>query len=675
MQASPSGREVSGLSKSCDPHPTVSQRERVGTKSMNMLWLIPFLPLFGAAFNGMFGKRLSKSVIATIATGTVGISFVLSLREFIAMLRIPADQLPILHDYYTWIQAGRFQAQFGFMLDHLSGLMILIVTGVGFLIHVYSAGYMSHEEGFYRYFAYLNLFVFFMLTLVLADNYLLMFVGWEGVGLCSYLLIGFWFTRKSAADAGKKAFIVNRVGDFGFILAIMLIYWTFERVDFVGVFSRLGNPAEFAVEPLGSVGALTTIGLLLFVGAAGKSAQFPLYVWLPDAMEGPTPVSALIHAATMVTAGVYMVTRSAALYNLAPGALLVIAVVGAFTAIFAASIGLVQTDIKKVLAYSTVSQLGYMFLACGAGAYAAGMFHLMTHAFFKALLFLAAGSVIHGMGGIQDIQKMGGLRHQMPWTYRTFVVGTIAIAGIPPFAGFFSKDAVLWGAWNYANYGKILWLVGVIAAGFTSFYMFRLLILTFHGRPRYTEQDVHHVHESPRSMLIPLVVLAICSILAGLVGVPPVLHGDNHIEQFLTPAAHENTSESLGTTGLELALMGISTGAALAGAAFAYTLYVARPELPEKLAARLHSMYSIVLNKYYVDDLYNAVLVWPIVRMSRDFLWKIVDVFMIDGLVNGIARAVRGSATGLRHMQSGYVRTYAGWILLGGVLVIAWFLK
>jgi NADH-quinone oxidoreductase subunit L len=639
-----------------------------------MLWLIPILPLLGAAINGMFGKRLSKTTISGIAAGTVGLSFLLSLREFIAVSTLPEAELPILHDYFTWIQAGRFQAQFGFMLDHLSGLMILIVTGVGFLIHVYSAGYMSHEEGFYRYFAYLNLFVFFMLTLVLADNYLLMFVGWEGVGLCSYLLIGFWFTRKSAADAGKKAFIVNRIGDFGFILGVILIYWTFERIDFAGVFARLGNSADFALEPLGSVGVLTTIGLLLFVGAVGKSAQFPLYVWLPDAMEGPTPVSALIHAATMVTAGVYMVARSAALYNKAPGALLVIGVVGAFTAIFAASIALVQTDIKKILAYSTVSQLGYMFLACGAGAYAAGVFHLMTHAFFKALLFLAAGSVIHGMSGIQDIRKMGGLRHHMPWTYRTFVIGTVAIAGLPPLAGFFSKDAVLWGEWNYANYGHLLWFVGVIAASFTSFYMFRLLILTFGGNRRYTENDVHDVHESPPSMVVPLIILAIGSVFAGFVGVPSVLGGSDRIEQFLTPAAHDATS-ALGMTGLELALMGISTAASLAGAGLAYLFYIAKPALPEKLAAKAHAMYSIMVNKYYVDELYDGLFVWPLVRMSRDFLWKFVDIFMIDGAVNGIGQVIRGSATGLRHMQSGYVRTYAGWILLGGVLVILWFLK
>src|SRR5262245_42800273 len=497
------------------------------------LWLIPVLPLLGATINGILGKRLPKNIITAVGVGTVGISFIIALREFVAMLG--TSVLLINRDYFTWIQAGRFQAQFGFMLDHLSGFMILIVTGVGFLIHLYSAGYMAHEQGFYRYFAYLNLFVFFMLTLVLANNYLLMFVGWEGVGLSSYLLIGFWFTRKSAADAGKKAFIVNRIGDFGFLLGIMLIYWTFDRIDFAGVFRRLQDTTSFSPEPLGTVGVLTTIGLLLFVGAVGKSAQFPLYVWLPDAMEGPTPVSALIHAATMVTAGVYMVSRSSAIYNHAPGALLVVAAVGAFTAIFAASIGLVQTDIKRVLAYSTVSQLGYMFLACGAGAYAAGMFHLMTHAFFKALLFLAAGSVIHGMGGLQDIRKMGGLRRQMPWTYRTFLIGTIAIAGIPPFAGFFSKDAILSSAWNYMPYGRLLWFFGVTAASLTSFYMFRLLILTFYGEQRYSEHDVHHVHESPWSMLLPLIVLAVFSVFAGFVGVPAALGGGNHIENFLTP--------------------------------------------------------------------------------------------------------------------------------------------
>ncbi len=640
---------------------------------MDLLWLIPVLPLVGAGINGILGKRLPKGLIGSIGAGTVGMSFLISLQQFFAMMQ---SNTPILHDYFTWIQAGRFQAQFGLMLDHLSGLMILIVTGVGFLIHVYSIGYMSHEESFYRYFSYLNLFVFFMLTLVLANNYLLMFVGWEGVGLCSYLLIGFWFTRKSAADAGKKAFIVNRVGDFGFVLAIMMIYWTFDRIDFTGIFARLESAGgAFPVEPLGTVGTLTTIGLLLFLGAAGKSAQFPLYVWLPDAMEGPTPVSALIHAATMVTAGVYMVARSGALYNRAPGALFVVAVVGAFTAIFAASIGLVQTDIKKVLAYSTVSQLGYMFLGCGAGVFAAGVFHLMTHAFFKALLFLGAGSVIHGMSGIQDIRKMGGLRNHMPWTYRTFLVGTVAIAGIPPLAGFFSKDAVLWAAWNSAPYGKILWAVGIVAAGFTSFYMFRLLILTFYGSPRYTEHDVHHVHESPWSMLVPLIILAVLSITAGFLGWPHALGGSDYVQQFLTPAAHEVESESAGTSGLELLLMFASIATALTGMALAIVFYAVKKDLPEKLAAKAHAMYSIMLNKYYVDEEYDKFIVIPIVRMSRDFLWRFVDAVLIDGAVNGIGEVVRGSAGIFRRMQSGYVRTYAGWILLGGVGILVWFLR
>ena len=588
--------------------------------AFDILWLIPILPLIGATVNGVFGKRLSKNVIGTLAAGSVGLSFLISLRAFVAMLALPQTGLPILRDYFTWIQAGTFQAQFGLMLDHLSGLMILIVTGVGFLIHIYSLGYMSHEEGFYRYFSYLNLFVFFMLTLVLANNYLLMFVGWEGVGLCSYLLIGFWFSKKSAADAGKKAFVVNRVGDFGFILAIMLIYRTFERVDFQSVFSRVEDVSLFPVEPLGTVGVLTTICLLLFVGAAGKSAQFPLYVWLPDAMEGPTPVSALIHAATMVTAGVYMVARSAALYNRAPGALFVVAVVG--------------------------------------------VFHLMTHAFFKALLFLGAGSVIHGMAGIQDIRQMGGLRHHMPWTYRTFLVGTLAIAGIPGLAGFFSKDAVLEAAWSHAAYGKLLWAVGVIAAGFTSFYMFRLLILTFYGAPRYSEHDVHHVHESPSSMVVPLIILAVFSIVAGYIDIP----------HFLTPASLETEREAVSSS-TQILLMAASTTVALLGFGLAYLFYVARPGLPDRLATRAHAMYSILVNKYYVDELYDAIIVWPIVQTSRELLWKVVDTLMIDGAVNAVGRLVRGSASGLKHMQSGYVRAYAGWILFGGVLVVAWFLR
>jgi NADH-quinone oxidoreductase subunit L len=558
------------------------------------------------------------------------------------------------------------------MLDHLSGLMILIVTGVGFLIHVYSTGYMHDDPGFYRFFTYLNLFMFSMLTLVLANNYLLMFVGWEGVGLCSYLLIGFWFKKQSATDAGKKAFIVNRVGDFGFILAAMLIFWTFKSVDYVQVFSAA---AAMPADPLGVIGTLTAICLLMFVGATGKSAQIPLYVWLPDAMEGPTPVSALIHAATMVTAGVYMVARSAVLFDRAPGALLVVACIGAGTALVAASIALVQTDIKKVLAYSTVSQLGYMFLACGVGAYAAGVFHLMTHAFFKALLFLGAGSVIHGMGGIQEITKMGGLRREMPWTFRTFLIGTLAIAGVPGLAGFFSKDMILAATWSSPNFGKILWAVGLLVAGMTSFYMFRLLILTFTGRPRYTHHDVHHVHESPPPMLIPLIVLALFSLVAGYVGLPPALSGTHEL---IAEYLHTGTSSPEGehvSVALEWMLIAASIIATGAGAFLAYLLYVLRPELPGRISAAASALYSILTNKYYVDEIYDAILVHPIVVTSREFLWKFVDVLVIDGLVNGIGQSVRSLADGLRHMQTGYVRTYAGWILFGGIVVVAWFLR
>jgi NADH-quinone oxidoreductase subunit L len=639
---------------------------------VNILWLIPLLPLLGAIINGFVGKRLSKGVIGAIASGSVAISFVISVGAFIQMLGLPEEQLPVIRDYFMWIQAGTFEASFGFRLDHLSGLMILIVTGVGFLIHVYSTAYMHDEPGFYRFFAYLNLFMFSMLTLVLANNFLLMFVGWEGVGLCSYLLIGFWFKKQSAADAGKKAFIVNRIGDFGFLLATMLIFYTFKSVDYERVFTAAAN---MPADQLGVIGTITAICLLMFVGATGKSAQIPLYVWLPDAMEGPTPVSALIHAATMVTAGVYMVARSSALFDRAPGALLVVAVIGAATALIAASIALVQTDIKKVLAYSTVSQLGYMFLACGAGAYAAGVFHLMTHAFFKALLFLGAGSVIHGMSGIQDITKMGGLRREMPWTFRTFLIGTLAIAGIPGLAGFFSKDMILAGVWHSHNFGKVLWAVGLLTAGMTSFYMFRLLILTFFGNPRYTHHDVHHVHESPSPMLLPLIVLAILSIVAGYVGIPPALGGHERIAEFLnlgTPAAEGAEHPGLA---LEWILMGSSIAAAGIGLLIAYICYVKSPELPRRIAASAAALYSILTAKYYVDEIYETILVWPIVATSREFLWQFVDVSVIDGAVNGVGQGVRSLAGGLRHMQTGYVRTYAGWLLLGGVLIVAWFLR
>ena len=637
---------------------------------LGLLWLIPLLPLMGSLINGVLGKRFSRGSIAAIACGSVGLAFVISLGAFFQMVRAPEEDLPIVREYFVWIQAGTFEASAGFLLDQLSGLMILIVTGVGLLIHVYSTGYMGHEDGLYRYFAYLNLFMFSMLTLVLANNYLLMFVGWEGVGLCSYLLIGFYFQKKPATDAGKKAFIVNRVGDFGFILAISLIFWTFGTVDYQTIFGQAANSPP---EALGSFGPVTVACLLLLLGAMGKSAQIPLYVWLPDAMEGPTPVSALIHAATMVTAGVYMVARSGALFNVAPTAMITVAVVGATTALFAASIGLVQTDIKRVLAYSTVSQLGFMFLAVGVGAYAAGIFHLMTDAFFKALLFLGAGSVIHGMGGIQDLEKMGGLRHQMPWTFRTFLIGGLALAGIPGLAGFFSKDAILWGAFSNPTIGPLLWAVGVLAAGMTSFYTFRLIILAFFGTPRYTENDARHVHESGPSMVVPLVLLAVFSILAGYVGIPAVLGGGSHFEHYLEPVVGPGIEE--GDHAVELLVMGVSVAAGFAGLILAYLMYAARPALPANIAGALPAGYRLLTRKYYIDEIYDSAIVRPVYHVSKRYLWRLADDGIIDAAVNGIGGAMPTLAGSMRRMQSGNVRSYAVWILVGGVLVIGWLIR
>ncbi len=560
--------------------------------------------------------------------------------------------------------------------------MLLVVTGVGFLIHIYSVGYMWDDESYYRFMCYLNLFMFFMLTLVLAKNYLVMFIGWEGVGLASYLLIGFWFTKDSAASAGKKAFIVNRIGDFGFLIALFLIIKHFGSLDFTQVFA--------AVHPMASetagVGLLTAIGLLLMVGAAGKSAQIPLYVWLPDAMEGPTPVSALIHAATMVTAGVYMVARSHVIFERAPMALTVVAVIGTLTALFAATIGIAQTDIKKVLAYSTVSQLGYMFMACGAGAFSAGIFHLMTHAFFKGLLFLAAGSVIHGVGGEQDMRKMGGLRTYMPWTFATMGIATLAIAGIPPLAGFWSKDEILWKAYGAS---PVYWVIGVITAFITSFYMFRLMYMTFGGEFRgATVQAAHghdahghngdahghghgEPHESPWVMLGPLVVLALLSIVGGFVG-----YG-NHFEHFLAPVFQTATevaqeAPEVGSHTLEYALMGISITVAFLGWFFAYLLYSRLPQLPARIAAGLGGLYQAVAHKYYVDEIYSVLFIKPVIEGSTDILWHGVDQGAIDATVNNTASAARQVSDEVRHMQSGNLRSYAGWVAAGGAVVIAY---
>jgi len=569
-------------------------------------------------------------------------------------------------NYFPWITAGPFRVDFSLQVDQLTIVMLLTVSFVGLLIHIYSTGYMEHEGGYYRFFSYLNLFMFFMLTLVLAANIVVMFVGWEGVGLCSYLLIGFWFLKKSAADAGKKAFIVTRIGDFGFTVGILLLFWTFRSVDFATIFSKV---AENSTD----VGVLTSICLLLFTGAIGKSAQLPLYVWLPDAMEGPTPVSALIHAATMVTAGVYMVARMNPLFSRAPTAMLAVAIVGTITAFYSATIGLVQTDIKKVLAYSTVSQLGYMFLGCGVGAYAAGIFHLMTHAFFKGLLFLAAGSVIHAVGGDQDMRHMGGLRKKIPVTFWTMFIATLAITGFPPFAGFFSKDEILYSAYAGPLANKVLYALGLSAALLTSFYMFRLVFLTFFGSPRYDEKKVH-VHESPKNMLVPLVILAILAIAGGWFAAPKLWGGQDYFHNFLGPVfaqseklapAVEMTEEAAHS--LELQLSGVAVLVALIGFFVAWWFYVRKPKAPENLAKSLHPFYTLLLNKYYGDEIYLALIVRPLLWVSTNVLWHVVDEGMIDGTVNGAAHVARGAGGELRKLQSGNARSYATWVVIGAV--------
>jgi len=642
------------------------------TSNLN-LWLIPVLPLAGAAINGFLGKKSSRTAVSTIGLFFSGAAFAWALS---VVFRVSTDALPYQEYLAHWIRSGSFSADFALYLDQLSLVMLLVVTGVGFLIHIYSVGYMWDDPSYYRFFAYLNLFMFFMLTLVLANNYLLMFIGWEGVGLASYLLIGFWFTKDSAASAGKKAFIVNRIGDFGFLIGLFLIIQHFGSLDFTRVFAQV---QPLAPETAGA-GLLTAIGILLMVGACGKSAQIPLYVWLPDAMEGPTPVSALIHAATMVTAGVYMVSRSHVIFERAPMALMVVAVIGTLTALFAATIGITQTDIKKVLAYSTVSQLGYMFMACGVGAFSAGIFHLMTHAFFKGLLFLAAGSVIHAVGGEQDMRKMGGLRTYIPWTFLTMGIATLAIAGIPPFAGFWSKDEILWKAFSSEHGSWVFWLIGVTTAFITSFYMFRLLFMTFFGDYHGAQVDSHghgshghdhgEPHESPMVMLVPLMILAVLSVFGGLVGI------GNRFEHFLDPvfgsgATAETTGEAAGR-GMELLLMGVSVTVAVLGFILAYVLYVSKPYLPQKIADSLGGLYQAVLEKYYVDELYAKLFVKPLVDGSTSILWQGVDRKVIDDTVNNAADGARHVSDEVRHMQSGNLRSYAGWIAAGSAVVIAY---
>ena len=627
------------------------------------LWIIPLLPLLGSAVNGLFGSKWPNKLVNWVALGSTGLSFACAIEAVREFLRYYAmEHRAFTKPFFDWIIAGSFRAGFDLQMDQLTVVMVLVVTGVGFLIHIYSTGYMAHEGGYYRFFSYLNLFMFFMLILVLAANYVLLFVGWEGVGLCSYLLIGFYFLKKSAADAGKKAFIVNRIGDFGFMLGMFLLFRTFHTLDFTAVFNQVGLLPR---DALGQFGTLTIASLLLFMGATGKSAQIPLYVWLPDAMEGPTPVSALIHAATMVTAGVYVVARSQILYAHAPTAMFVVAIIGCATAFFAATIGLVQSDIKKVLAYSTVSQLGYMFLACGVGAFGAGIFHLMTHAFFKALLFLSAGSVIHAIGGEQDMWRMGGLWSKIKVTAYSMLAGTIAIAGFPPFAGFFSKDAILFAAFNYENNGKLLYGIGLLAAVLTSFYMFRLMWLTFGGKPRFDEHHVH-VHESPKNMTVPLIILAVLSLVGGWFALPAFWGGPNYFAEFLGPVfgGGELTGEEAHR--LELILSGVAVLAATVGLVVAWRIYGKEVKQP-----KLEGFYKVLYNKYYVDEFYQAAVVGPLVWLSRNVLWKVVDVGVIDGTVNAVAHGAAAVGDTVRRTQSGNARSYAVWVLIGAIVVFA----
>ncbi len=640
-----------------------------------LLLLIP--PLAGAALNGILGRRLPQAAVSLIGCGTAALSMIAALAAAWKFTQLPPDAAPYAHHYFTWIHSGTFTADFALYYDRLTLVMTCTVTVTAFLIHLYSRGYMEHEGGYYRFFSHLNLFLFMMLLLVTAGNYALMFVGWEGVGLCSYLLISFYFTRQSAADAGKKAFITTRIGDVGFTLAVALLFWTFRSIDFSTVLPQI---AALGAGEQRTV--LTAIGLLFFLGAAGKSAQIPLYVWLPDAMEGPTPVSALIHAATMVTAGVYLVARSNAIFSHAPAALSTVGAIGCITAFFAATIALCQNDLKRILAYSTISQLGYMFAACGAGVFAAGIFHLMTHAAFKALLFLGAGSVMHALSGELDIRKMGGLRHRIKITYGTFLIATLSICGVPGFAGFFSKDEILAAEYEGALGRSWLFVLGSVTAGLTAFYMFRALLMTFHGQPRMDPEVERHIHESSSKMTGPLIVLAILSIVAGWVSWPKPLGGAEAFDRYLEPvfgqseellrAAAPATPAHALTGG---ALMLISLGAAGLGILLALWFYLWSPELPERLARNFKSAYTLLVNKYYVDELYGALIVRPIRLCSEGLLWRGIDAGAIDGvLVNGTAEATAEVGGILRRIQSGNLRSYAAWVLLGAVVWVGYVL-
>lgn len=623
-------------------------------------FLIPALPLAGAAINALLGRRLPRPAVASIAVGSIVVAFLMSLLQVAFLVNLPPtgrispENTHQVH--YSWIAAGSFTVNVGLLLDPLSAVMILVVTGVGSLIHLYSVGYMADDDGYARFFTYMNLFAFSMLLLVLADNYLLLYVGWELVGLCSYLLIGFWFTRDAARSAAVKAFVTNRVGDFGFALGIILMWTWLGTLNYADVFAKA--PQIFSV----GAPAVTAITLLLFLGATGKSAQIPLYVWLPDAMEGPTPVSALIHAATMVTAGVYMVARSHVLFELAPITLQLVGIIGAVTALYAATIALVQTDLKRLLAYSTISQLGYMFLAAGVGAFGAGIFHLMTHAFFKALLFLGAGSVMHAMSNVVDMRRLGGLGKSMRITYLTFFAAALALAGFPLFSGFFSKDEILTAAFTSGNY--LLWALGVLTAGLTGFYIFRGVFLTFQGEPR---DHSLHPHESPVVMTLPLILLACLAVIGGFVGLP-AFAGGNWFTEFLAPVFGGEGAAI--APSLEWVLIAISTLAGVSGIGMAYWFYVRSPSIPTSLGRYYGGVYSVLVHKYYVDDLYEAALARP-ARWIASFFWQTGDKRIIDGIADGSARTLGRGGQLLSRIETGLARRYALAMLVGVVVILA----
>ncbi len=626
---------------------------------INLVWLVPLFPLLGFLINGLGRNTLPKAAVGFVGCLTVLASFAVSLGIFFELNS--AETKSFIIPIFDWISAGNVKIPFSFLVDPLSALMLLIVTGIGFLIHVYSTGYMHHDAGFAKFFSYLNLFIFFMLLLVLGSNYVVMFIGWEGVGLCSYLLIGFWFTNSSYASAAKKAFVMNRIGDLGFLIAVFLIFSTFNSVEFASVFPQAANMAS-------GDSVLILITALLFVGAIGKSAQIPLFTWLPDAMAGPTPVSALIHAATMVTAGIYMIARSNILFTLAPETLGVVAIIGLATLFLAAAIAVTQTDIKKVLAYSTVSQLGYMFLGLGVGAYTGAFFHVITHAFFKALLFLGAGSVIHAMSNEQDMRNMGGLKKKLPVTYLTMMIGTIAIAGLPPFSGFFSKDEIL--AHVYEN-NKIFWLIAVIGAMFTAFYMFRMMYLTFNGNFRGTTEQEHHLHESPASMTVPLIVLAILSALGGLIGIPEVFGGSHWLAGFLAPVFEASASKSAHLTldhTTEYILMAVSVGVAIIAMLYAYNRYVKQAHVPANEITERSGLARLSYNKFFIDEIYDALITRPLNSLSG-FFFRTVDKAGIDGLVNGFGRGAVEASKTFRLLQSGMVGFYI-FMMVAGILAL-----